>query len=57
MSAKRWVGGWSEKFLLIFSTIYADVDVGGWVGDSRKGQKYADVIYGRYLGLASVPTA
>ena len=34
MSAKRWVGGWSEKlqFLLIFSTIYADVDVGGWVG-------------------------
>ena len=29
-SAKRWVGSENGNFLLIYSTIYADV--GGWVG-------------------------
>ena len=40
-SAKRWVGGVRKwQFLLIYSTIYADVS--GWVG--VKSQKHADVI-------------
>ena len=38
-SAKRWVGGVRKwQFLLIYSTIYADV------GGCRVGLKYADVI-------------
>ena len=56
MSAKRWVGGgqkncnfsWFSVLFMLTLTL---------VGGSRKGQKYADVIYGRSLGLASVPTA
>ena len=32
-SAKRWVGSEKWQFLLIFSTIYADV--GGWVGPEK----------------------
>ena len=40
-SAKRWVSGVRKwQFLLIYSTIYADV--GGWVG--LKNQNHADVI-------------
>ena len=40
-SAKGWVSGVRKwQFLLIYSTVYADV--GGWVG--LKSQKHADVI-------------
>ena len=36
-----WVGSEKWQFLMMFSTIYADV---GWVGGSEKVQKCADVI-------------
>ena len=36
-----WVGSEKLQFLLMFSTIYADV---GWVGGSEKVQKFGDVI-------------
>jgi hypothetical protein len=39
-SAKRWVGGVRKwQFLLIYSTIYADV--GGWVGRPKKAKNMA----------------
>ena len=40
-----WVRSEKWQFLLIFSSIYADVlRMGGWVGGSEKVQKCADVI-------------
>ena len=50
MSAKRWVGGVRKwHFLLIYSTIYADV--GGW---AYKSQKHADVILEWSLSIIMV---
>ena len=36
-----WVGSEKLQFLITFSTIYAEV---GWMSESEKVQKYADVI-------------
>ena len=36
-----WVGSEKWQFLMRFSTIYAGV---GWLGESEKVQKHADVI-------------
>ena len=39
-ASHRWVGSEKWQFLLIYSTIYADI------GGPKKGQKHAGIIYG-----------